>query len=189
MAEEPLYVRKIAQYPAEAEWFEALLKRENVCSYLEIGSRQGGSLWRYGRALPPGSRLVAVDLPFGDTLVPLKQCVTELRKLGYDVHLHIADSRKQETIEKVRALGPFDMVLLDGDHARDAVLSDWRHYGQMGKLVAFHDIAWKRPKDWAGGKRIDVPEVWEQIKQSYPYDEVRLDPTGQDNGIGVLWRL
>jgi predicted O-methyltransferase YrrM len=186
--EAPLWVRKIAQYPDEAVWFEELLRREQVKSYLEIGSRHGGSLWRYGNALPHGSRLVAVDMPIGETLKPLKECVEQLKKLGYDVHLHVDDSRSTVVVDKVRKLGPFDIVLIDGDHSRAAIRKDWQNYGPMARMVAFHDIAWKRPADWSKGKRIDVPEVWEEIKGDYRHEEIRLDPTGQDNGIGVLWR-
>jgi hypothetical protein len=38
---------------------------EGVRSYLEIGAKFGGSLWRAAQALPKGSRIVAVDLPNG----------------------------------------------------------------------------------------------------------------------------
>jgi len=44
----------------ELAQFIALLKKENVRSYLEIGSKFGGSLWRIGCALQVKSRLVSV---------------------------------------------------------------------------------------------------------------------------------
>jgi hypothetical protein len=45
--------------------FAPLLVREGVTSYLEVGSKFGGSLWRAANALPKGSRIVSVDLPGG----------------------------------------------------------------------------------------------------------------------------
>lgn len=183
------YVTKIAQYPAEAEWFEQLIRDNNVRSYLEIGGRHGGSLWRYGGALPLGSRLVSVDMPIGKTLPHLEQCAAALKDAGYDVHLIIGDSRSAEIVGRVKELGPYDLLLIDGDHSFETVQKDWDHYSPMARIVALHDIAWKRPPDWKEGRRIHVPEFWQQIKRVFARtDEVRLDPTGQDNGIGVIWR-
>jgi hypothetical protein len=58
------YETEIAQDPARSKR-SALLQREGVRSYLEIGSKFGGSLWRVANSLPPGSRIVSVDLPNG----------------------------------------------------------------------------------------------------------------------------
>jgi hypothetical protein len=90
-------------------------------------------------------------------------------------------------IEKVRALGPFDAVMLDADHRLPGVTADWINYGPMGRMVAFHDIAWRRAPEWVG-TRIDVPQFWDSIKGHYRHEEFRFCPTGKNNGIGVLWR-
>lgn len=185
----PEYITKIAQYPSEIDWLCRLFKDEGVKSYLEIGSRQGGSLWRIGHALPAGSRLVAVDMPSNpNTVPPLKDCVRELKNDGYDVHLIMGDSRDAAVVQKVLSLGLFDALLIDGDHRIDAVTSDWRNYGPMARIVAFHDIAWKRAPEWTGGYRIDVPQFWAGLKTGFKHQECIHDPTGKDNGLGVLWR-
>lgn len=58
----------------------------------------------------------------------------------------------------------------------------------MGRIVAFHDLAWRRAPEWVG-TRIDVPELWASIKGSFARtEEIILCPTGKNNGIGVLWR-
>jgi hypothetical protein len=57
----------------------------------------------------------------------------------------------------------------------------------MCRLVAFHDIAWRRAPEWVG-VRIDVPEFWDSIKGDYRHEEFKFCPTGKNNGIGVLWR-
>ena len=46
----PKYKTAALQNADEIAQFIDLLKRENVKSYLEIGSKHGGSLWRVGWA-------------------------------------------------------------------------------------------------------------------------------------------
>lgn len=180
---------KMLQVEAEIAWFIELLQRENVTRFLEVGSKFGGSLWRIGCSLPKGSRIVAVDMPMSrETQGALELRVKQLTERGYDAHLILGDSTSPEVIEKVRELAPFAACLIDANHTLPYVTQDWINYGPMARMVAFHDIAWKRPPDWKGGYRIDVPQFWQSTKQDYRHEEVRLDKTGQDNGIGVLWR-
>jgi hypothetical protein len=44
-----------------------------------------------------------------------------------------------------------------------------------------------RAKEWEG-VRIDVPEFWDVIKRDFRHKEIKLCPTGKNNGIGVLWK-
>ena len=190
---EPLYVTRIAQYQAEVEWLQTLIHKNDVRSYLEIGGWYGGTLWAYGGALPKGSRIVCVDRPQdGERLASLNQCCDALRHLGYDVHLLIGDSGERRVIEEARRLGPYDLAFIDADHVLDAVRKDWANYAPMSRIVALHDINWKRPAgwtDWTSGRPINCPEFWEETKASgVRFEEARLDPSGRSNGIGVLWR-
>lgn len=170
-----------------------LFKREGVKSYLEIGSKFGGSLVKVTDAMEPaGARVVAVDMPKGtkawpQSSVALTSSVQGLKQCGFDAHLVWADSQDPATVEKVRALGPFDAILIDADHRRAGVTKDWENYGPIGRLVAFHDIAWRRAPDWVG-TRIDVPDFWNSIKGAYRHEEFKFCPTGKNNGIGVLWK-
>lgn len=188
------YETHVLQDPAELEQFLKILNRENVQRYLEIGSKHGGSLWRIARSLPVGSRVVSVDLPQGDTSFKeteenLKACVQHLRKLRYNSHLIIGDSTDPEVIEKARALGPYDCVLIDANHTEPYVRQDWASYGPMARIVAFHDIGWITG-DRPPSKKypIEVPKVWAEIKQPYRHTEIKLCHTKRDNGIGMLWR-
>lgn len=193
-----LYLTEAAQDPAEIAAFCDLLQREGVRSYLEVGSKFGGSLWRVANALPKGSRIVAVDLPSGTKAwkaseVSLRACADALKAKGYDVHLIWGDSTKPGVIEAVRKMGPYDAILIDADHRWDqtnpqpnGVQADWLNYSPMGRIIAFHDLSWKRAPDWVG-TRINVPEFWDSIKDDYRHEEIRLCPTGKNNGIGVLW--
>lgn len=186
------YLSEAMQDEAEIAAFCDLLKREGVRSYLEIGSKFGGSLWRVGQALDPGARIVSVDMPGGTKRFPessrsLEAAVARLKERHPDTRIIWGDSTALSTIQQVRALGPFDAVLIDANHTLPYVTHDFAQYGPMGRLVAFHDIAWKRAPDWVG-TRIDVPEFWASVKDAHRTEEFVFCPTGKNNGIGVLWR-
>lgn len=179
----PQYERAL-QDPGELALFVALLQSEGVKSYLEIGSRFGGSLWRIANALPHGSLVVSVDLPKPDAADSLRQCAEVLRAKGYRMHLHLGDSADDGISSAVSALGPFDCCFIDGNHAEHYVRQDWETYGSMARIVAFHDIAWlPRPTKKTP---LEVAKVWNEIKSDYRHEEIRLKPA--DCGIGVLWR-
>ncbi len=175
---------KALQDPGELALFIALLQRENVRSYLEIGSRFGGSLWQIANALPQQSTVVSVNLPEQDAETSLRNCVTALQGRGYSAHLHLGDSASPDIASAVRARGPFDCCFIDGNHAERYVRHDWETYGAMARIVAFHDIAWlPRPNKKTP---LEVAKVWNDIKGGYRHEEIRLQPG--DCGIGVLWR-
>jgi len=179
--------QKALQYKPELEEFCRIVKREGVWNYLEIGSKWGGSFWHVGQVLPPGGKMVAVDLPqFPEVKQSLKRCAAELRKRGLEVHTLFGDSTDPAIVEKVYSLGPFDLCLIDANHTVQYVRADWKNYGSIARVVAFHDIAYghgNRPQRYP----IEVPQVWNEIKQGFAHTEIKLDPTGRDNGFGILW--
>lgn len=180
-----LYKQKIDQVPSEIDAFIEILHKERVRSYLEIGSQYGGSLWRVANALPQGSRIVSVDLPNGNTGDHLRECCADLKGRGYDVHLVTDDSTKPEVVWSVTLLGPFDAIFIDGNHTLPMVTKDWENYRGIGKIVAFHDIAWdKQPRP--NRLPIEVNKLWHTIKTPYRHQEI-IAP-GSDKGIGVIWR-
>jgi predicted O-methyltransferase YrrM len=183
---------QILQDESEISALVDLFVKEGVRSYLEIGAKFGGSLNRIARALPKGSRIVAVDMPKGtkawpESNIALSDTVARLKRDGYDSRIIWGDSQFGAVVNNVLALGPFDAIFLDADHRLAGVRNDWHNYGPMGRLIAFHDIAWRRAPEWVG-VRIDVPQFWDGIKGSYRNIEFKYCPTGKNNGIGVLWR-
>jgi predicted O-methyltransferase YrrM len=180
------------QVDAEIDGLAEIFAREGVTSFLEIGSKFGGSLARIATRLPAGSRIVSVDLPRGTKAWPqseaeLRALISKLRLQGFDAHLIWGDSTSATIVDRVRKLGPFDAIFIDANHTRPYVEQDWANYGPMGRIVAFHDIGWRRGPDWEGC-RIDVPEFWNGIKSGYRHEELKFCPTDKNNGIGVLWR-
>lgn len=186
------YQYTMLQNVIEFNWFLKIIKEEGARSFLEVGSKFGGTLWEVARAMPEGSLVVAVDLPHGDTSFKetqphLEACVDHLKRKGYDAHLFLGDSTDPKIIAKVALLAPFDVVFIDANHTLPFIRQDWRNYGPMGKMVAFHDINHKARPAPSKKMPIDVPIVWEELKQEYRHKEIRLD--ARDNGIGVLWRM
>lgn len=179
---------KPSQRPAELAAFIQLLTAHGVRSYLEIGARYGQTLEAVGLALPVPSVLVAVELPGAwwgrDDSWPVLQAVAErLRAHGHAVHIVEGDSHARETRDAVTAIRPtYDAVFIDADHREPAVRQDWAHYGTIGRLVGFHDIA-PEPHN----VRIEVPVVWRELVAQYPSVDF-VDPAAPGMGIGVLFR-
>lgn len=185
-------VMEFLQVEEEFNWFLDIIRRENCRSYLEIGSKFGEGLKRVGEILPVPSKLVSVDLPGGTKLwnksyPKLRDTVVAMRGKGHEAQLILGDSTDPKIIEQVRFYGPYDVIFIDANHTLPYVTKDFENYGPMGKIVGFHDIAWRRAPEWVG-TRIDVPQFWESVKGKYRSDEIKVCPTGKNNGIGVLWR-
>ncbi|WP_292638557.1 class I SAM-dependent methyltransferase [Mesorhizobium sp.] len=180
------------QVEAEINGLADILVGEGVTSYLEIGSKFGGSLLRVAERLPAGSRIVSVDMPrgtkaWGESEAELKAVIAKLRLQGYDAHLIWGDSTAKSVVEQVRALGPFDAAFIDANHTLPFVEKDFANYALMTRIIAFHDIAWHRAPEWVG-TRIDVPQFWARVKDgARQHAELKFCPTGKNNGIGVLW--
>lgn len=177
------YLANEFQIPVECEQFVALLNREGVRSYLEIGSKYGGSLWQVAKGLPIGSSITAVDSVWS---AELSQCVQDIRAIGQDVKLIIGDSTDLRIVESVRLSAPFDAILIDGNHFKMYVEKDWKNYSSMGDIIAFHDIGMvpvlPKNKPW----KQDVALFWNSIKENYRHVEIKSP--GDHIGFGVLWR-
>jgi len=182
---------KALQNEAEIARFVEIIRESGATSFLEIGSKFGGSLWRVANAMPVGSRIVAVDMPNGTRVWPeskrsLESVISELRKRGYDARIIWGDSTDPAVVRQVKDCGEFDAVFLDGNHTMPFVRKDWANYCQTARIVGFHDIAWRRDKGAPIYSWIDVPEFWAEIKSGFRHEEISLEAT--DNGIGVIWR-
>lgn len=189
MALQTLSGRKASQDEAELRSFLDLLTARDVRSYLEIGARHGDTFYEVMRRLPPGSIGVAVDLPGGawgteSSVAHLKHACNELRSLGYRIHMVLGDSGSERVIERVSQYGPYDAILIDGDHRYEGVKRDWQNYGRAGALVAFHDIAGEGQVQPSSGLIVEVPRLWRELKEGQ--EHVEFIAPGSAMGIGVL---
>jgi predicted O-methyltransferase YrrM len=173
------------QLVSELDAFVDLLAAEGVRSYLEIGALYGDTFHHIGMSLPKGAHLVAADLPgwkrgqpigrHGGSGEYLKAAARDLKKRGREAHIIFGDSHDAETIAEVSKHAPFDAIMIDGDHTPKGAMADWQDYGQMGRIVAFHDIAGIP----------DVTKVWETVRKGNRWKEI-ISPDRQ-GGIGVIW--
>jgi len=182
--------RRPSQHPEELTRFINLLLRENVTRYLEIGARHGDTFHMVMSALPTGSVGVAVDLPAAawgqaGTEKALRKAVQHLRGAARKVTMLLGDSTALPMVESVAAFGPFDAVLIDGDHRYAGVKADWENYGRMARIVAFHDIAGHGQIQPSSGLPVEVPRLWAEIAPQFVHAEF-IAP-GSPMGIGVLW--
>lgn len=179
------------QDTAELDRFIKYLVSKDVRSYLEVGARYGGTFERVMMALPIGSVGVAIDFPGGDfgderSAEDLVATTRRLRQRGYDARCIFGPSNSPLVFQRAmqRGMALYDAILIDGDHSYEGVRSDWGLYGEMGRLVAFHDIA--APEGYSNrvGCKVEVHRLWSELKPDYPHME--FVTAGSLMGIGVV---
>ena len=142
---------RLPQHDREFGWFCNLIARQSPKRYLEIGSRDGASLWMVSAFLPPGATIVTVDFPGKDagsvrSAENLNYIHGLLQERGFKTLAVFGDSRDCES--KTRASEftnhqPLDVLFIDGDHTYEGVRADWELYSPMvkkGGIVGFHDL-------------------------------------------------
>ena len=184
---------KPSQHPFELRSFIELLKAHKVARYFEIGARDGDTFVEVMTSLPVGSVGVAVDLPGGlwgksSTRASLERAVAHLNSLGYKTSYLFGDSHTEATRRLVLGRGPFDAVLIDGDHTLAGVSRDWESYGTAAPIVAFHDIVGHGQAEKVHGNQVDVPIFWEWLKGQEGYDFREFIEDDSLMGIGVVLR-
>lgn len=171
--------------------FIDLMKSRGVRSYLEIGARHGDTFFEVMMALPKGSRGVAVDLPGGPWGTPgtdryLDAACRDLDLRGYSVSTIYGDCGSPWICDKIMQHGPYDAILIDGDHTIEGVSRDWRMYGDCAPIVAFHDIAGEGVIQKSTGEPVEVPLLWADLTARY--ETVEFIGAERGYGIGVVLR-
>lgn len=182
--------RIASQMAGEFGSFIKLLQTRGVESYLEIGAREGDAFHEILTHLPRGSRGVAVDLPGGNwgktsTENKLKRAVNDLVRRGYRASFYFGDSTSDAVRSVAKLRGPYDAILIDGDHTYAGASKDWRIYGDWAPIVAFHDIVGFDQADKVHGLPVEVPRLWNEIKEGRDY--VEYIDEGSKMGIGVIF--
>lgn len=126
------------QVPSELQQMLELYRQAQPKAVLEIGSWDGGTLKCWLTEASP-ELVVAVDLEHRN-----KKAYREWVKPGCQLETITGDSHHWQVMEQVKALGPYDWVLIDGDHTEQGVREDWRLVTECllpGAIVCFHDVA------------------------------------------------
>lgn len=182
--------RNPSQNEFELRGFIELLQAEGVTRYCEIGARHGDTFHEIMLALPVGSVGVAVDLPGGlwgthKSRKSLVDAVSDLNARGYKCSTVFGDSQTEATRRIIKGRGPYDAILIDGDHTLDGVTRDWMSYKGMAPLVAFHDIVGEGQVEKPHGNPVQVPTLWAALRERHEFRE--FVDAGSRMGIGVLW--
>jgi len=157
---------------------------------LEIGVREGGTLYQWMKHTRPGALIVAIDLPGVRWGNPRKQPNVETwqawaAEFGHEIHVYFGNSQWQEAQFFAGKYSPFDFVFLDADHTYEGVKSDFKAYGLMaragGGVVAIHDIL---PDDT--DELIQVGRFWEELKAGLTWLEYTSGQV-ERRGIGVVY--
>lgn len=182
--------KPLPQRAFELNSLKKWMLEHQIGSFLEIGSRYGDTLYEIAQALPKGSKITAVDLIDGlwgrsDSGPLLSKCIDKLNSEGFDAQVIFGDSRCPDTIAKVKARQPYDLILIDGDHRLEGVTFDWENYRSMGRYIAFHDIDGDEHFFSKTFDPVDVPYVWRALKMRFK-NWSWIDPDDRGMGIGVL---
>lgn len=183
--------RRASQIADELDAFIELLLAEGAESYGEVGAREGDTFHAIMLRLPERSRGVALDLPGGlwgktTTRGQLEAAVAHLVDRGYRASCLFGDSKAAATRRQFAGRGPYDAILIDGDHTLAGVTADWERYRDLAPVVAFHDIVGTGEAFASTGDQVEVPILWESIKASGLRTAEFVAP-GSRMGIGVVW--
>lgn len=165
IAEFPLNMRsfcgqglRIWQYPIQFGQYLIDLSQLDICSYMEIGVRHGGSFVatvEYLRRFNPIHRAIAVDI------IPCPS-LEAYRHLQPATEFIQINSLSKEFEHMVAQQKPLDLVFIDSFQDEKQYMTEFDTIKSKAKYIAFHDIA-----------NIDHPGVkkfWENIKASGQYN-------------------
>lgn len=117
-----------------------IMKNNECCSYLEVGSAEGGSLYVLSRAMKEGSKIVCIDYGEDHTRDQFNEVLNEIKD-KYNVTVINGDSHSHEVKEQAQKHPWYDCVLIDAGHKYADVVEDALAYGPMAKhFIFFHDV-------------------------------------------------
>jgi predicted O-methyltransferase YrrM len=182
----------VYQDEGELNQLRQLVREHKPARILEIGSLFGGTLWAWMQDAP-GATIVSVDI--GVQSFDYRHEEVEAarhfwptweRATGCTLVQMRSDSTVIDTIDAVRAYGPFDFIFIDGGHWFQVAMADFQNYWPMlrpGGLLAMHDIAYpdNNPDNYG------VAAVWRQVRENGEWREI-IRPNNPEGiwGIGVV---
>ncbi len=181
------------EFPQKDKEFRPLLdylRTLQPSNIVEVGTREGGSLFMLSRVLAPKATIISVDLPglrwgFANSAEKKKRVADRLAGEGFNVHLVERNSNLPETAAEVaRLLGgaPIELLFLDADHSFKGVVADFLNYQPLTQErapIVFHDIV-----DMPSTNQVQVHFLWDLLKAFMPHTEF-IDHEGRGYGIGL----
>jgi cephalosporin hydroxylase len=143
------------QYPCQLAPYLSLVSQRPVRRYLELGVQHGGTFvltTEYLDRFHAIEKAIAVDI----MRVRSGSAYHKRRPAARFVTVDSSEHRFRDLLERE---GPFDLVLIDGDHAREAVQRDWDTVRPYASVIAFHDIV--------DSLSPGVAEVWARVREAH----------------------
>ena len=162
--------------PAEIQELCFEIDKKKPKTFVEIGSRHGGSFYLLSQFCEKNAKVISIDLPEShwgarDSQKTLYKVDNMLKTEGFDSHIILGDSHKEETKEKLLEIldgNKIDLLFLDGDHRYEGVKLDWEMYSPLVEnYVGFHDIDFVKTDK----NNCDVRTLWQSLKKEYKYKE------------------
>jgi predicted O-methyltransferase YrrM len=129
----------IAVSAAQGKMLHLLARLARATRILEVGTLGGYSAIWLGRALPPGGRIVTLEVDRRRAEVALGN----LRHAGLDAAVDVRVGAALETLpalERERA-APFDFVFIDADKANNPAYIEWSlRLGRPGTLIIVDNV-------------------------------------------------
>lgn len=169
------------QVPSELEQMVALYVDRKPRRVLEIGAWDGGTLKVWLENAVEGAVVVGVDMNHRNS-----DRYEEWRREHTALHLYTGNSVSLDAHKFIRDHGPYDWMLVDGDHTDGGVRSDAAiclECANPGAVMVIHDIT---P---ATGDATYPPQVLFEEFEAAGYKTQRfqdLTPASWSRGIGIV---
>src|SRR5215217_6027727 len=143
------------QYPNQLAPYLSLFSEIPVRRYLELGVQHGGTFvlsTEYFDRFHAMEKAIAVD-------ISRVRSGPAYRRMQPRASFVTVDSGEPRFARMLEREGPFDLVLIDGDHSREAVRRDWETVRPHASVIAFHDIV--------DSMSPGVAEVWADVRREH----------------------
>lgn len=143
---------RILQWVSELKAFTNFMIANDVKSYLEIGIKSG-------QLVIFMKDVLEIDEIYGCDIVDTAKYGIELKEHG--INFFCGDSNSKEYLNWRKELKHIDMVLIDGDHSKKGIESDYmRELSLPHKFIAIHDSSGIKAvrRFWSekvGGRKIE----------------------------------
>jgi cephalosporin hydroxylase len=178
------------QYEFEFTLMLDLYQKKCPWRVLEIGVREGGTLYQWIKYAQKGAVVRAIDKPGAEWGNRIEVNWTLFQLWAADRYVkfeyYLGDSHALETFRWAKDSGPYDFIFIDADHSYKGFAADLLAYHQLvrrGGMVAIHDIL---PDD--SDPSIEIHKYWQELKQhGFRVKELTSYPGQHSRGIGILY--